>query len=213
MDTLQQVTIGGLIFLISCALSACSPVKGYSGPELPPEQIATIYLDYDSDDFELSRATSNGIQFASQGITLLPGEIGIEVSGAAKGTPRNCERCYKSDEYSYRKCLEEYYADREKGKKHSTCDWDDYTEIREECDQDYYDSTCQISFRTDAGAAYDVHVYRSGNGTALTAARRGGAEPLGYGQCTTYREHVEPMDRYVGSGRYTSGYGARPCNY
>jgi hypothetical protein len=206
-------TIAFLLGVVLCSVSGCTPTKGYSGPELPPEQVATVYLEFDSDEIEVSRATSNGVEFGSAGITLLPGEVGVEIAGAAKETPRDCERCYRVDEYGYRNCLDEYYKHRYDDKKSPReCSWDDFTEIREECKQDLHDVTCEIVFESTAGAQYNIHMVRSAEAASLTAVQRKSAAPLGYGKCTKYRDRVGEIDRYVGSGSYTSSYGARPCS-
>lgn len=195
-----------------CFLASCSPTQAYSGPRLPDDQVAIVYLQYDSDDIDLQRATTNGVEFGYSGVSVLPGKAYIEVSAGAKEPPRNCQRCIVEDSYAYSQCQDDYYSKRDSGKSVSYCRWEDYTDVRERCEQEIHDASCEINFNVRAGQKYDLRIIPAYGDVSLSAAERGAASSSSNAKCSTFRSRTEPTDSYIGSGRYTSIYGLSHCD-
>ncbi len=61
-------------------LASCSPSKGYLGPTLPPEELAIVYYGACDNGSTIGKASSEGVEFDSSGIALLPGKRMIYVS-------------------------------------------------------------------------------------------------------------------------------------
>ena len=196
-----------LIALFFVLLPACSPVKGYSGPELPDNLVSFVGLSYDSDDIEVPRATAKGIEFGSNGINLLPGKQQLDLSVKVKEPPFNCVAYPTMDRSSYESCLEDYYKDlRDKDRKSSPrrCDCYDYLTVRERCDRRVHDGTCQIDFDSTAGNRYEIRISNVGQEAAVDVHQTGNYRSVGDGKCNTSGGHTETEDSYVGTGESTA---------
>jgi hypothetical protein len=202
------------LVLAAVLCCSCSPIKGYSGPDLPKEQLAIVYLKYDDDEVALERATSNGTEFGWRGISLLPGKVDVQLSLGVKDEPFNCQRCYEFDDSGYRNCLDDYYKHRDDDSKHyRQCYREDYTQVREKCDQRVYDANCNVAFSAAANAEYVVNMIKRGTEGGVTVAQKNNPTPVGYGECSTFRDRVEKTDEYLGSGSSYSPWGLPPCGW
>ena len=202
MRRVFSLTLFSLIFF-----PACTPVKGYSGPDLPDNMVSFVGLSYDSDDVDVSRATANGIEFSSSGINLLPGHQQMDLSVKAKEPPYNCNAYPDMNRSGYESCLEDYYSDLRKGKKNLTrCDCYDYLTVRQRCDRRVHDNNCQVDFNSVAGARYDIQVrsYQSRGEASVRAVQTGNGYSSTDGRCSSFGSHTESEDEYVGTGESTA---------
>ena len=107
-----------LLLLSIISLLSCSPVKGYQGPELPENKIATVYVASGNKNLEVYRCSTSGQEFNTSGISLLPGEHRFDLAIAIFGSPYDCLENTKFDTYGYRRCLDEQYEARKKNKSY-----------------------------------------------------------------------------------------------
>ena len=95
------------------ALVACSPIRGYSGLERPKEEVALVTVASD----HINRAVTDGREFGTSGISLLPGSHRFELSSSHGEQPYGCRPYTIVDTYGFDRCQKEREADIRKGKK------------------------------------------------------------------------------------------------
>ncbi|MBL7662962.1 hypothetical protein JNK13_09450 [bacterium] len=196
------ITVFRLIVLAGTLLSisACTPVKGYEGPELPEEQIALVKTKYEGGDaVDFYQRAVDGIAFKNSGIQVLPGKHSFKLSIDVNEEPYDCEGYGKLDYYSYQSCQQKYYQD-----KGPPCDCYDYLSIYKKCWYRAHGGSCQGTFHTRAGQKYEIIV----NGVADTAnvmvKEVGNYEPAGDGDCNVGAGRTESREDYQGTGRSTA---------
>lgn len=192
MKPTSFLSLGLLAFF---AVGSCAPVKGYIGPELPPEQIATVYLSYDSNQVNINEARIAGTSFGYSGIQILPGRQGFELNLVTKEPPEDCYTYPEFDRYGFKECRKKNKHD------YSNCDCYDYLEVKKRCRRTVQEGTCRGDLTTVAGRQYELQVSKRYDGGEVYVAERGGAGVAGDGTCTMGRERTETEDSSVGHGR------------
>jgi hypothetical protein len=191
-----------VIFFLGLA-PACSPVKGYIGPDRPDTEVSTVGLSYDSQRVEVNSAAMNGIKFTSTGIKVLPGEQRFTLEITVKDPPDHCYAYPEMNRYSYEKCLE---------KDDAYCDCFQYLEVRQKCYRQVRDGSCDGKVTTRAGAGYELAVTKYGTSADLYVTEVGSARKVGGGDCAVYGQRTETEEEYLGSGRDTANrYGIYRC--
>lgn len=183
--------------MLVCAIStcpACSPVKGYAGPELPAEQISVINLAYDSDWVKVNQAGVDGIQFGAFGIHVLPGKHFFQLTVTLKDPPTHCYSYPQMNRYGYNKCIKKRGA--------ASCNCYDFLEIRRRCTRQVYDGSCEGNLSTQAGAQYDISVYKQNRQAVLNVSGQNSYSSPGHGNCRMLGQRTEQEDSYLGTGRH-----------
>lgn len=193
-----------LLFLLTASLSACAPTKGYSGPDLPPEKISTVSIDYNSANLEYSAARIDGIEFGYSGINLLPGSHLFDISVTAKDPPFNCRTYSNMDYYGYNSC---------RSKQNKQCDCYDYITVYKECLREVYDGICRGEVITRAGVNYNLAIRGYRGSAEISVVPVGGYEKAGGGSCSGFSRRIETDTETIGSGRYNANSnGIYYCN-
>lgn len=185
--------------LIACFfvfLAACSPVKGYPGPERPDDQVSLINLDYYSGDVEIEDAITEGVSFGFSGIKVLPGKHAFSLRTTVKSPPFDCQSYPEFNDYSYKDCLK----DLNKGKRNS-CDCWDYLTTKRKCFRDGFDGSCSGDLETRAGLAYQIQVRKFGDSAEISAYENNSRRTVGSGRCDMYGRHTITEEETVGTGR------------
>ena len=175
------------------ALSACAPVKGYDGPELPPESVATVVVEYDNDELHVSRASLDGIEFGPTGIAVLPGEYSLDLAAAAKEPPTNCRREYRFDDWGYSRCLVESRRSRRR-RGVIFCNRQDFTVVIDHCTQQLTDVNCSAVLDVVAGQRYPVRLDKL---FGMQGAHESGISmsgPIRSESCSAYRERTVALE-------------------
>lgn len=175
--------------------SACAPIKGYPGPDRPDAELAVLQLEYDSSSIRVSDARTNGVEFSSTGVKLLPGQHTFAARISVLEPPDHCYAYPQMDHYGYSKCLD----------KHERCDCFSYLSVHRKCTFRVRDGECEGKFKGEANSRYDILVSRSAEGADLTVVEAGSARRAGAGSCDVDGPwRTETSDDYVGSGRSTA---------
>lgn len=145
--------IAGSLFSLSLVLltQACSPVKGYPGPELPDTQISLI--ESGGEGF-FDRESVDSMSLGPGGIAVLPGSHNYWMVNRVE-MDRDCDRSHRTDYKKYKKCVK-------KGKNEDDC-WDDNQETYEVCDIYYNSYECSGTLSTKAGRKYSLNFALVGN--------------------------------------------------
>ena len=192
--------------------ASCSPVKGYSGPDLPDTQLALIGYRFNSDEVDIDRATANQIEFFSSGIKLLPGHADLSLRIQTKEPPVNCVEYPNFDSYGYNDCRDDARKASEKGDTPKSCDCFDYLSIHQRCSQTVHDANCSATAALSQGRRYRLQVYKSSAGAGVTIEEEGAPKPVGYGSCQMLGTSERTIENSLGSGRYTANqYGFYSC--
>ena len=137
------------------ALVACNPIKGYPGLERPKEEVALVTIA----SHHINRAVTDGREFGTSGIRLLPGSHRFELSASHGEQPYACRPYTIIDTYGFDRCQKEREADFRKGKKDpKECLLSTYTQHRKTCLRDYRDSACEIILSLLPGKEYELEV-------------------------------------------------------
>jgi hypothetical protein len=137
------------------ALVACTPIKGYPGLERPKEEVALVTIASN----HINRAVTDGREFGTSGIRLLPGSHRFELSASHGEPPYGCRPYTIVDTYGFDRCQKEREADFRKGKKEpKECLLSTYTQHRKTCLRDYRDSACEIILSLLPGKEYELEV-------------------------------------------------------
>lgn len=143
--------MGGLL----AGLSACAPIRGYSGPERPKEQIAIVSFAAGN----ITRAIVQGQEFGTTGISLLPGTYAFEMAVSHGQPPYHCHPYTTLDTYGFDQCQKTRADDLRKGKKRPReCSLTAYTQQRQTCWRDYRDAHCTVTLILEPGMAYELEV-------------------------------------------------------
>jgi hypothetical protein len=137
------------------ALVACTPIQGYPGLERPKQEVALVTIA----SHHINRAVTDGREFGTAGIRLLPGSHRFELSAAHGDPPHGCRPYTIVDTYGFDRCQREREAAIRKGKKDpKTCLLSAYTQHRTTCLRDYRDSACEITLALLPGREYELAV-------------------------------------------------------
>jgi hypothetical protein len=137
------------------ALVACKPIQGYSGLERPKEEVALVTIASD----HINRAITDGREFGTAGIRLLPGSHRFELAASHGAPPYACRPYTIVDTYGFDRCQKERESDIRKGKKDpKECPLSTYTQHRKTCLRDYRDSACEITLSLLPGKEYELAV-------------------------------------------------------
>ena len=161
-----QLCVRGFALLALLFLASCSPIKGYPGPELPPEALSIVYLDSCDSSVSVQRSTSEGVEFRSSGVSLLPGARSFDLALEVGDQPFDCVPEQRVDEYAYRSCLEERARQRyEKKDKRNyyvrDCYISEFTETVYHCLRKYHQSICGMEATLLKGKEYDLCARRA----------------------------------------------------
>ncbi len=184
--------------------SACSPVKGYPGPELPTELTAIVKYTTTSSNTSVARATLNNLSFRSSGISVLGGQHHYELGVEIEGEPFDCDPYASFDEAGYDKCQ----------RKESACDCLSYLTVNERCQKEVQELACQGELETAIGRSYSVSVEGTAGFLTSTANELGTRRRLSSSACVNVGRHFEEIDRYLGTGSsygYKLGLWENPC--
>ncbi len=152
MNIIKAALLLSIITLISC-----SPTKGYPGPELPENKIATVYVTSDNKNLEVYRCSTSGQEFNTSGITLLPGEHRFDLAIAILGSPYDCQENTKFDSSGYRSCLDDQDRARRKNKSPTACYESTYTKTYYGCFRKYLYANCSLSDNLEANTKYELN--------------------------------------------------------
>lgn len=182
-------------FILLIVLNACAPVKGYEGPELPPEALSTVTLDYRRSELELGRASTNGVEFGAHGVTLIPGSQSFDIAVSVKEPPRDCRTEYRFDDWNYRSCLiEQRRTARRRARYIPFCNRSDFTSVIDHCFQDTHDGNCMVEFATSAGKVYTLRLRVEELRPFIEATERGAPAPVARGECSVYRSRAVAVE-------------------
>lgn len=163
-------------------MQACSPVKGYPGPELPDSKISLIETGgQGSFDREIVDSMSLGLG----GIAVLPGSHHFRTVNRVE-MDRDCDRSYRADYKSYKKCVK-------KGKEEDDC-WDDNQHTYEVCDVYYNAYECTGSLSTQAGKRYLLNFVLAGNQGRMEVEQNDMV--LGVKNCSLLGKKSEVQEHY-----------------
>ncbi len=159
-------------------LASCSPSKGYLGPTLPPEELAIVYYGACDNGSTIGKASSEGVEFDSSGIALLPGKRMIYVSAELIFSYSNCITNTKFDEEGYEDCKEE----RDEAIKNNNgyipvCARYEFDRTTYTCNQEFESYLCSISNNLIKGKEYDACTYQLGNDLFTKLNMRDSSEP------------------------------------
>jgi hypothetical protein len=195
------------LFFLASVFSACGPVQGYKGPERPKSEVALISYQLEPAEVEVGEGRIGESTFSSEGITLLPGDISVDLLVTFKDPPTRCRNYVEFDSYGYRRCLDHEYSYRNA----PICNRADYETRYQACDRQVYDAKCHAQLKIVSGGEYKLHIIKS-EGLALegqkpnmgqvTIERTGKNEPEGYGTCDPGLARVRTETQYLGRGRY-----------
>lgn len=195
---------------------ACSPIKGYPGPELPEGEISRLSLSYDGDEVEVRNARANGIQYWASGLNFLPGSIDLlpgkhllDLQITLKDPLRDCCTYTRRDDSGYQSCLQQRVWQKDP-KKRRSCNYSDYITHYRQCLQDQYDGDCAFSLNTSRGRSYMLHVIKSQKRGHVTIVDPLKSSPAGYGDCRFVSERTETITE---SSTGYSSYYAPSCDY
>ena len=199
---LSCIATTSLGLLIAGAMTSCSPVKGYVGPELPETQIAAVFLDYDSTSATINQSGIEGTAFGAAGIHILPGKHTYDLQISIKEKPDNCYSYGKVNSYSLEECRK-----KDKGR----CSCHDFIDVYERCHFQVRDGICNGKFNSRAGKQYDIRLTKYGN-KAETMVYQRGAGVVGEGKCNMGEWRTESDESMVGSGRWEAeSHGIYSC--
>lgn len=161
-------------------INACSPTKGYLGPELPPEELSVVYYDSCDSGVKLVKASSEGVEFGSSGIELLPGKRVVDVSVERPMRPYNCVPQTSFDEYGYRSCIDRrnQALSKNNNKYVPDCYVSDYTTTTYYCDQEFQSFLCTSSHSLVKTLKYNVCAYQQGMEIYLKLTYKSSAGPI-----------------------------------
>lgn len=196
-----------LLFLASALLlPACSPVKGYPGPERPETELSIIETDTE-DGVAINEETVDGIEVGYGGIAMLPGTHEYFGRAGIAEEPFNCRPYSDFNSSGFYECEK----DRRKKNEYNDCDCFDYLTIRESCQQVVKEGNCRMSFKTKAGERYQLAVGMNAGSPAVRVLTKSNAF-VASGKCDKDNTRNTTVERYVGSGRYTANqYGFYSC--
>ncbi len=144
--------------------SACSPAKGYLGPELPEEKLAIVSVNKCDKGLVFVRASAEGVEFNTNGIQLLPGKRSIDVSVERPAPAYNCVAHSDFDQLGYDLCLGRRQEAINKQEKYiPDCFYSDYTDNYNICLQPFQAFLCSVSSELAANKKYEVCAYQDYN--------------------------------------------------
>lgn len=159
-----------LALLIPFPIS-CSPIQGYTGPELPKDKIARVNYRSCDNVVNLLRASTEGIEFGSMGITLLPGEKVFDASVEIGGRPYDCIPQTVIDEAALNRCNDRrasIIANNARSNNRDQirvlrCIPSDFMSTVYHCQQSFVQHICSFSTDLTAGTKYDICVFQKPN--------------------------------------------------
>jgi hypothetical protein len=182
--------------LLPLCLQACSPVKGYPGPDRPDTDISIIESK-STDNVTLSQEQIGGIAMGSSGIAVLPGHQEFSCRADLAEKPFNCRPYTEFNSSGLYDCEEE----RRKKNKYNDCDCYDYLSVYEACDQVVKEGGCRASFKTEAGKRYEVTVGMYMGAPVVKVLEAGTFKELGSGKCDKDGYRTDSVTNYIGYGR------------
>lgn len=186
-----------LVILLAATVSACSPKQGYPGPERPEGETALVVPEITNVNTLLRGATADGIEFDSNGITLLPGKHAFLLTIQKKGDRLDCEKYSTLDTSGFDSCL----ADT---KRSSPCDCYDYVSIIERCFHRVREVFCRDQVTLSAGkklTLVGVGDFTKPGAELRDSTTRQTVKAL---KCTTDKAGEEPFTNEIGTGRFTA---------
>lgn len=185
---LSRIIPGLLILTVCCTLASCGPVRGYSGPKLPDEQIALVTINGSGSSYREVTGYVVGQPFDDSGIQLLPGEHTFSVSAAFSGEPYDCRYEEDFNRWGYESCIRDRERAIEKNKSSIPyCDYDSYKTSTNTCQKDLSEYSCEIRAAVTAGSRYEIDVTQRGARRA-EATFRGVSSPQGKTTSVNKRE-------------------------
>lgn len=188
--TVRRTPLLTAISTVIFAVSACSPTKGYPGPDLPEERVSLIEYDAHDSAVSIDRGNVDGVSFGSSGIAVLPGSHHYELSLDITGEKGPCRAYADLDESGYHDCR----------KKDKYCDCHSYVTVREKCDLEKRYGTCRGRIETLMGRKYTVGVDGGWNGASSRVSEVKGPPSARSEECSLADPRQEETDDYVGSG-------------
>ncbi len=150
-----------LLFLTLILFNACSPKKGYLGPERPQEELSIVYYDNCDSSIDRVKASSEGVEFSGSGIELLPGKRVIDISVERPLRPYNCIPQTTFDQFGYNQCIDRRNRAISKNSKYvPDCYGSDYTKTTYFCDQEFNSFLCSNSYQLVKAMKYEACVYQ-----------------------------------------------------
>ena len=166
--------------LIFLSIGACSPVKGYLGPERPKEELSLVYYDSCDSGINLVKASSEGVEFKGSGIELLPGKRVLDVSVERPMQPYNCIPETTFDDYGYRNCIDRrnQALAKNNNKYVPDCYATDFTTTVYWCDQEFQSFLCTNAHELVKGWGYNVCVYQQGMAVFFKVSYKDNTGPI-----------------------------------
>lgn len=188
-----------ITLLAATVLQACSPVKGYSGPDLPEAQISHIqYSEPPGDAVSVESARVGAYTFSGAGINVLPGNQRVELNLAVKGygPGYNCHADATFNDYGYQDCMK----DRRKNNNSQPCDCFDYLSTYKVCQVEVSRGSCSGELITQAGGKYTIEIRKDGMRGSAYCLSCGLGGPVTF-TCGDFYSSFEEERDYVGTGR------------
>ncbi len=183
-----------LIILLSLFVSGCVRTRGYSGPELPPEQIATIRFGTGPSNIDLVRSVVDTIEANFLGIDMLPGLHDYLVDVSAKGAYTNCFAYKTVDFDDLNECLQ----------KNAVCDCFEYLTVYKRCSFPLTYLTCEGDFQSAPGHRYEIEVENAARGIVTRVRDDETNRQLGEHSCIVTGQSSGQENLYQGTGRATA---------
>jgi|GEM_PF-4102790 len=138
----MKTPIKFVLHILLIALSCCSPLKLYDGPELPEDKVAI--LSKELLQFGIS-ASVDGESFWLRNVAVLPGTHTLRTKQEVTLSISDCLDRTEFDSYGYDKCLRD---------KDKSCSVYDYQTTKRNCLFAYSTCTCEANALLEAGGKY-----------------------------------------------------------
>ena len=195
MGSLTSIINRNIILVIMVGLASCSPVKGYLGPDLPKEQLAIIYYQECGSRISKIRASAEGVEFGSSGVSLIPGKHGLDSFVDLLGLPYDCVPQTVFDQYGYQSCLNRRFQAQQKNNRYlPNCYVGDYQKTTYSCNQLFKQYLCSSSVTVESNKEYDYCVYQVAGFVRAKISERNSTQAFEEVECTYSSEEVRRVE-------------------
>ncbi len=178
------------VFLLLLSSAACSPTKGYVGPDLPEERLSIVKYDSDTADIDVDGGTANGVSFGGSGISLLPGRQSYELRIDITGEKGPCDAYASFDSSGFRDCQ----------KKNDHCNCETFVTVHERCQVSKRRGSCAGAVETLMGREYRLVVEGSWYRVTARPTETKGQQVANTVECGLDSPRTEESDETLGTG-------------
>lgn len=192
----EKFKIMQILLICLFLLNSCSPTKGYVGPDLPETELAIVYFDDCNSGLNKVRANSEGIEFDSNGISLLPGKHNFDSFIEYPQRPYDCIPQTNFDQSGYDSCLRrrQEALSKPNSKYVPTCYISDYQKTVYLCLQSFRQYVCALSESLSKGQKYDLCAYQIQGFVRLKLSTHSQSQTLKENDCTYTSEETRRLE-------------------